>query len=112
MDTGSKDLWKLYEGEVFGFSVSKSRYISKDEAKTKFRINVVGVSASTIMKHARELSADINKPIIIMKSESGSHGKEECYKIIFPEGGSLGCEALVKKTKEDYRRKYRMMKKI
>src|SRR3989338_10524170 len=105
MVSESKILWKLYEGEMVGFSVIKSRYITKDEAKTRFRINVAGISVSTIMKRAREVSEYVDKPIIIMKSVP--YGKEECYKIIFPEGGSLGCEALIKKTIEDYRRKYK-----
>lgn len=90
--------WKLYEGEMLGFSIRKIRPISRHEIKTTFGIYIgPGRTPESIIKmHARKISREINKPIIIVKVEK--HRKEECYKIIFPEGGSIGCEALVKKS--------------
>lgn len=90
--------WRLYEGEMFGVSVIKGRYIPIHEAETKFGKNIVGISPSTIVRYAKDISQDIDRPIIIMMRKPV--GSEECYKIIFPEGGSLGCESVIKRNKE------------
>lgn len=87
--------WKLYAGERLGFSVTKGEYLFEPRAKTE----------SGITKRAIMESKKINRPVIVTKRVK--HGKEECYKIFFPEGGYIGCEALIKKTMEDYRKKYK-----
>ena len=76
------------------FSVSKGEYLCEPRAKTK----------AGIEKRATIESKKINKPVIVTKHVK--YGKEECYKIFFPEGGYIGCEALIKKTMADYRKKY------
>lgn len=87
--------WKLYSGERLGFSVTREEYLFEPKAKTE----------SGIIKRAIMESKKINKPVIVTKRVK--YGKEECYKIFFPEGGYIGCEALIKKTMEDYRKKYK-----
>lgn len=85
--------WKLYAGERLGFTVTKEKYLYQSRAKTE-----AGVTRRAILE-----SKNINKPVIVTKRVK--HGKEECYKIFFPEGGYIGCEALRKRTIEDYRKK-------
>lgn len=80
--------WRLYEGYRLGFSVTKGKYISEHDIKTE----------SGIRKRAERVSKEINKPVIVTKR--AKYGKEVCYKIFFPEGGYIGCEALNIKTKK------------
>ena len=84
-DNSEKISWRLYEGERFGFSVIKRGYISEHDIK----------SETGIRRRATLVSKKIDKPVVVTKKIK--YGKEECYRIFFPEGGHIGCEALIKK---------------
>jgi hypothetical protein len=90
--------WKLYEGQLFGVSIIKGRNIPAHEVKIKFGKNIVGISGTTVIRYAKDISQDIDKPIIIMKHKPV--GSEECYKIVFPEGGYLGCESIIREKQK------------